>query len=106
MSIQRTYHVGMVANFQDPEAVRLAALSALRGWALRRDRLPGDRARLLAAAWHAGARNVRELARLADISRDTVYADLKSSGIDPSVRSGGHTARYQPLRHEDVRDLA
>lgn len=98
----------MLATFQDPEAARLAALSALRGWALRRDRLPGDRAGLLAAAWHAGARNVRELARLADVSRDTVYADLKASGIDPSDRSArlAPRPRYEPLRHDDVRDLA
>jgi hypothetical protein len=98
----------MATTFHDPEAARLAALTALRGWALRRDRLPGDRAGLLAAAWHAGARNVRELARLADVSRDTVYADLKSRGVDPGDRASdrGHPPRYEPLRHEDVRDLA
>jgi hypothetical protein len=92
----------------DPEAARLAALTALRGWALRRDRLPGDRARLLAAAWQAGARNIRELARLADVSRETVYADLRSSGIDPRDRSGqpSRRPRYEPLRHDEVRDLA
>jgi hypothetical protein len=33
----------------DPEAVPLAGLIALRGWATRRDRLLADRARLLSA---------------------------------------------------------
>ncbi len=47
MSSQWTNYARMVANIQDPEVARLAALSALRGWALRRDRLAGDRAGLL-----------------------------------------------------------
>lgn len=96
----------MATELHDPESARLAALTALRGWAIRRDRLPAERALLLEAAWRAGARNVRELARLADVSRDTVYSDLKSRGIDPSNRSDGRQPRYQPLRHEDVKDLA
>jgi AcrR family transcriptional regulator len=58
--------------------------AALRGWAVRRDRLPQERADLVAEAWRSGLRNVAELARDADVSRDTVYADLRSRGIDPA----------------------
>ncbi|WP_344681415.1 hypothetical protein [Saccharopolyspora taberi] len=91
----------------DPESIRLADLAALRGWAIRRDRMPADRARLLAAAWRSGTRNVRELARLADVSRDTVYADLKSHDIDPRDRTGRPgPPRYAPLSHEEVAELA
>jgi hypothetical protein len=106
MSIHSTYNCAVATELRDPESVRLAALTALRGWAIRRDRLPAERAGLLEAAWRAGARNVRELARIADVSRDTVYSDLKSRGIDPSNRSDCPPPRYQPLRCEDVKDLA
>ncbi|WP_143202290.1 hypothetical protein [Streptomyces sp. CB01249] len=44
--------------------------AALKGWAARRDRLPEHRADLLAAAWWSGTRNVAELARTANITRD------------------------------------
>jgi hypothetical protein len=91
----------------DRETARLAALAALRRWATRRDRLPADRARLLAAAWHAGERTIRELARVADVSRDTVYADLKAEGVDPTDRAGPpQRPRYAPLRHAEVSELA
>jgi hypothetical protein len=96
----------MTSQRHDPETARLTALTALGGWATRRDRLPAGRAYLLAAAWHAGERNVRELARIAGVSRDTVYADLKSRDIDPTDRSSpARPPRYQPLRHDEVRDL-
>jgi hypothetical protein len=92
----------------DPDTARLAALSALRSWAIRRDRLAADRASLLAAAWRTGARNIRELARLSDVSRNTVYTDLQSQGIDPAGRDSAPVLppRYEPLRHEDVHELA
>jgi hypothetical protein len=96
----------VATELRDPESARLAALTALRGWAIRRGRLPAERAGLLEAAWRAGARNVRELARIADVSRDTVYSDLRSRGVDPSNRSDGRRPRYEPLRYEDVKDLA
>ena len=90
----------------DPESVRLATLTVLRGWALRHD-LPTQRAQLLAAAWRAGNRNVRELATLAQVSRTTIYADLRSHGIDHRVRAAPVQApRPAPLDHDDVRDLA
>lgn len=91
----------------DPESVRLVALGALRGWAIRRDRLPADRGRLVAAAWRAGNRNVRELARLADVARDTVYSDLEAHGIDWRDRTGAPgLTRYEPLAPEEVQELA
>lgn len=67
----------------DSAAASRQALEDLRYWATRRDRLAADRADLMAAAWRAGVRNVAELARTADVSRDTAYSDLRSMGIDP-----------------------
>src|SRR5687768_11698783 len=54
------------------------AMAALRAWAA-----PGTRAKLIAAAWHAGEHSVSALAEAADISRPTAYADLSAAGIDP-----------------------
>lgn len=99
----------MEPSIQDPETARLAALSALRAWAVRRDRLAEDRGALMATAWRAGTRTVAELARVGDVSRDTVYADLKSHGIDPTDRRAPASwppPRYEPARYADVRDLA
>ncbi|MFD8625233.1 hypothetical protein ACFV4E_15275 [Streptomyces hygroscopicus] len=58
------------------------ALAALREWSV-----PGRRADLVAAAWNAGATVVAiaEAARVG--SRQTIYDDLKSRGIDPRNRS-------------------
>ncbi|MFJ1847114.1 hypothetical protein [Streptomyces sp. NPDC088146] len=58
-----------------------AALAALRRWA--RDQAHA-RPRLVANAWRAGARNVAALAREAKVTRDTIYADLRAHGIDPT----------------------
>jgi hypothetical protein len=44
--------------------------------------LDAERLPLIAAAWNTGERNVTELARLAGVTRDTVYADLRTLGID------------------------
>jgi hypothetical protein len=94
----------------DESKVDQATLAALAGWAARRDRLPADRADLLAAAWWAGTRNVAELARAADTARDTVYADLRSRGIEPTDRAATSAQRprqrYEPLRPEVVHELA
>src|SRR5690606_23201110 len=60
------------------------AMAALREWSR-----PGRRADLLAAAWQAGETNVSALAEAARISRPTVYADLRSRGIDPDHRPKG-----------------
>jgi len=92
----------------DSTGIRQATLDALSSWPRRRDRLPEDRADLLAAAWWAGNRNVAELARAADTSRDTVYSDLRSRGIDPQARftPAGPRPRYAPLRFETVDELA
>ncbi|WIX76821.1 hypothetical protein QRX50_36130 [Amycolatopsis carbonis] len=74
------------------------ALEALQAWARNRDRMPDDRATLVALAWRTGARNIRELARLADVSRDTIYADLRARGIDAGDRTAAATTpKYQPL---------
>jgi hypothetical protein len=92
----------------DPEAARLGALTALRAWTRQRDGMPEQRARLLAAAWRAGERNVRELARIAEVSRQTVYDDLRGQEIDPRAdRDSAITPpRYAPLTYEQVDDLA
>ncbi|MFE5713460.1 hypothetical protein ACFQ7J_21925 [Streptomyces sp. NPDC056501] len=58
-------------------------MAALRSWSR-----PGRRADLLATAWQAGETNVSALAEAARISRPTVYADLRSRGIDPDRRKG------------------
>lgn len=62
-------------------------LAALRSWAARRERLPTERAELIASAWRRGSRNVRALAEAADVARDTVYTDLRSMNIDPTDRA-------------------
>lgn len=94
----------------DDTKIDQATLAALAGWAARRDRLPEDRADLLAAAWRAGTRNVAELARAADTARDTVYTDLRSRGIEPTDRAATLAQRprqrYEPLRPEVVHELA
>ncbi|MFJ1839887.1 MULTISPECIES: hypothetical protein [unclassified Streptomyces] len=61
---------------------RDTALAALRDWSS-----PGRRADLIAAAWQAGETTVSVLAEAARITRPTVYADLRSRGIDPDRRS-------------------
>jgi hypothetical protein len=45
----------------------------------------------VAAAWQAGETNVSALAEAARISRPTVYADLRSRGIDPDHRPKGNS---------------
>lgn len=91
----------------DPETARLTALTALRAWTRQRDRMPERRAALLASAWHAGEHNVRELARIADVSRQTVYDDLRAHDIDPRADRGrATTPRYAPLDRDQVTDLA
>lgn len=91
----------------DLESARIAALAALIGWADRRERLSSDRADLVAEAWRTGTRTVAELARLARVSRDTVYADLAARGVPVGKREvepvGPLTGRGTPLRAESVR---
>src|ERR1700742_4414723 len=107
MSDEPTHPENMTSTYFDPEAARLAALSALRTWTRQRDRLPEQRIALMAAAWHAGERNVRELARIADVNRSTAYDDLARAGIDP--KADRHSAvglpQYVPLTSELVADL-
>ncbi|MCZ0984070.1 hypothetical protein O1L60_45730 [Streptomyces diastatochromogenes] len=67
-------------------------MAALRDWSK-----PGRRADLLAEAWQAGETNVSALAEAARISRPTVYADLRSRGIDPDHRPKEHTNMTAPL---------
>jgi hypothetical protein len=92
----------------ESDEARRSALAALRGWATRRDQLPARRADLLAAAWWSGNRNVAELARSADVSRDTVYDDLRARGIDPTDRRTAPQSppRYAPLAPAAVDELA
>ena len=92
----------------DSPDIRKAALDAVSAWPRQRDRLPGHRADLLAAAWWAGNRNVTELARASDTARDTVYSDLRSRGIDPMARHlpADGRPRYVPLQYDTVDQLA
>ncbi|MFK0121615.1 hypothetical protein [Streptomyces sp. NPDC090994] len=94
-------------TYEEADMAR-AALAALRGWAARRERLPGDRADLMAAAWWSGHRNVAELARSADVSRDTVYEDLRTRGIEPTDKASAADPRprYAPLTAKGVGGLA
>ena len=88
--------------------IQTATLDAVSAWPRQRDRLPEHRADLLAAAWWAGNHNVTELARAAEISRDTVYSDLRSRGIDPMARHlpADGRASYAPLGYDAVDQLA
>lgn len=66
---------------------REAATEALREWAAnfrtaRRDRL-------IALAWQAGETSIPVLAEAARVSRPTVYAALRSQGIEPGHRPKG-----------------
>jgi len=92
------------------EAARIAALSELIAWAERRERLSEDRADAVAAAWRTGTRTIAELARLARVSRDTVYADLAARAIDVGSReqvvSGPQKGRGIALRGDSVRTVA
>ncbi|GAA0813133.1 hypothetical protein [Spirilliplanes yamanashiensis] len=69
------------------DAEHIGALAGLMGWAEHRGRPAQERADLVAAAWGSGIRNVAELSRIARVSRDTIYADLRARGIDPSQRA-------------------
>ncbi|MFF7359477.1 hypothetical protein [Streptomyces sp. NPDC008125] len=66
---------------------RAAATEALRDWAAnfrtaRRDML-------IAAAWQAGETRISVLAEAARVTRPTVYAALRSQGIEPNRRPKG-----------------
>ncbi|MFH9821267.1 hypothetical protein [Streptomyces sp. NPDC017230] len=63
---------------------REKALSALREWSV-----PGRRADLVAAAWRTGATVVAIAEAARAKSRQTIYDDLKSRGIDPRDRPKG-----------------
>ncbi|MEU7377179.1 hypothetical protein [Streptomyces albidoflavus] len=63
---------------------REQALAALREWSV-----PGRRADLAAAAWRAGATVVAIAEAARAKSRQTIYDDLKSQGIDPRDRPQG-----------------
>ncbi|MEV7417715.1 hypothetical protein [Streptomyces sp. NPDC089919] len=60
---------------------REQALAALRQWSV-----PGRRAELVAAAWGAGATVVAIAEAARAKSRQTIYDDLRSQGIDPRSR--------------------
>lgn len=88
MSNRSTY--GETVNAIDDRA---AALAELEEWAQHQAHA---RPRLIAAAWRAGCRNIAELARTANVTRDTVYADLTSQGIDYSDRATKETPMPTP----------
>ncbi|WP_414945589.1 hypothetical protein [Amycolatopsis sp. cmx-11-32] len=85
-----------------------ASLEALRAWARHNTQLPRLRADLVALAWNTGNRNIRELARVTNVSRDTIYADLRRHGIDAAdqtTRRATTTPRHQPLTPAAVAGL-
>ena len=98
--------VGGVTSESNIEQALDAAIGALGSLAARRERLPQERADLIAIAWRCGMRNVRALARFAGVSRDTVYADLRDRDIDPGDRDRPASPRYRPLRRDAVRQAA
>ncbi|MEV4212561.1 hypothetical protein [Micromonospora sp. NPDC049662] len=62
----------------ESQDVRASTLDALRRWAAT------DRPTLVAACWRAGNRNISELARIAGVGREAIYADLRAKGIEPT----------------------
>ncbi|RAS59541.1 hypothetical protein C8D87_114153 [Lentzea atacamensis] len=83
-------------------------MTALRAWPLQRDRMPVERGDLIAAAWYLGERNVSALAAAADVTRQTVYEDLRARDINPRQDRHGSAAtpRYAPLTHGQLAGLA
>jgi hypothetical protein len=72
---------------------RERALNDLRAYSA-----PGTRARLLQAAWDAGETRIAVLAEAAGITRQTVYTDLASRGIDPRTdRPEENTGMYHTI---------
>ncbi|MEU4834125.1 RNase adapter RapZ [Streptosporangium sp. NPDC023615] len=76
-----------------PGDARQAALRALATWAQQQTHI---RPRLTAAAWRAGTHTIATLARTAGVSRDTVYADLASQGIDYRDRTPAEVVTTRP----------
>ncbi|GAA2836587.1 hypothetical protein [Kitasatospora aburaviensis] len=60
---------------------RERTMTELRAWAAQPPAAV-MRPQLVAAAWRAGERNVSALAEAARVSRQTIYADLETHGID------------------------
>ncbi|RJQ70539.1 hypothetical protein D5S17_28845 [Pseudonocardiaceae bacterium YIM PH 21723] len=84
-------------------------MTALESWARQQERVPEQRAALLAAAWYAGERTVTELCKASGLSRPTVYADLRSQGIDAATADRAappHQPSYRPLNQQQIADLA
>jgi len=61
------------------------AREVLTNIAFRRDNLAAERRQWVAIAWRGGDRNINALADAADVSRNTIYADLKAQGLDRST---------------------
>jgi hypothetical protein len=68
--------------------------------------MPAERGDLIATAWRLGERNVRTLAQAADVTRQTVYEDLRDRDIDPRQDRFGSAAvpRHAPLDHQLLAD--
>lgn len=67
---------------ENDEGSALAALAGMTRWKDSWERLLQERKELVAQAWNGGCTNVAFIARTLGMSRDTVYADLYTSGID------------------------
>ena len=59
----------------------MTAVAGLAQWGDTRRQLEADRLPLVYAAYREGEHRVAELARLAGVSRDTIYRDLKACGV-------------------------
>ncbi|WP_433545122.1 hypothetical protein ACQPZG_07925 [Streptomyces sp. CA-294286] len=78
-------------NASDTSSPRLNALTALG------ESTEDNRAELIEAAWLTGTRNPAELASVAGVARDTVYADLAARGIDRQDRDAAPAPRPESV---------
>lgn len=84
MSIHKTYD-GVMSDETTPTTDAL--LAPLRDWNHQREQLPQTRADRAAQAWRHGQRNIQQIAKAANTSRQSIYNDLRSRGIDPTDRT-------------------
>lgn len=78
-------HFIYTGGMPQPDRTHRKAREVLTDIACRRDALIEERQHWLAKAWRFGDRNIRGLAEAADVSRNTIYADLQALGLDRST---------------------
>ncbi|WP_158835049.1 hypothetical protein [Streptomyces sp. NRRL S-350] len=78
-------------------------MAELRAWGAKP---PGEvRADLVARAWRAGNRNIAALAEAARTTRQTIYTDLDSHGIDARDRTQ-ETTVFQKIEYQGITGTA